>query len=196
MTGLNISRDQIIEIAVIVTDAELSKFIEGPNLIIHTSDELLDSMDDWCKDHHGQSGLTAAVRESSVSLEQAQDVVLDFLTRVCGLSPRSSFLVSYTAWWLFYRAQAGNSVHEDRTFIRFQMPSLYQFLHYRIVDVSSIKIVAATWNPSLPFFKKRETHRALVSVLSKSSISPSPLFQLDIRESIGELMHYRKHAFK
>lgn len=166
---MDISKDQIIEIAVIVSDEQAENFIIGPNLIIHTTDEILSSMDEWCTKHHGDSGLTTAVRNSSISLEDAEKIVMKFLTETCHLNMKQCYL-------------AGNSVHEDRTFIRFQMPNLYNFLHYRIVDVSSLKVLIGAWyKPHVnELYRKKECHRALD----------------DIKESIGELRQYHINFFK
>ncbi|KAM9299358.1 oligoribonuclease, mitochondrial [Gastrophryne carolinensis] len=167
MTGLDIKTDQIIEMACIITDADLNVIAEGPNLIINTPNEILDGMSDWCKEHHGKSGLTQAVRESKVSLPQAEYELLAFIRQntppgVCPL--------------------AGNSVHVDKVFLNKYMPQFMRHLHYRIVDVSTIKELCRRWYPAeyehAP--RKASSHRALD----------------DIRESIKELQFYRAHIFK
>ncbi|KFG44609.1 small nuclease [Toxoplasma gondii GAB2-2007-GAL-DOM2] len=166
MTGLDVETDQIIEIAVIVTDGQCKKRIVGPNLIVHASDELLDGMDDWCKKTHGESGLTAACRKSTLTLADAEEQILEFVqkhvatTRVAPLG--------------------GNSVHVDRQFLVKQMPRLIAHLSYRIIDVSTIKELAMRWKPELPLVKKAANHRALE----------------DIHESIDELLYYTRHLFR
>ncbi|XP_043936912.1 oligoribonuclease, mitochondrial isoform X2 [Protopterus annectens] len=124
MTGLDIEKDAIIEMACIITDSELNILAEGPNIIINQPDELLDSMSAWCKEHHGKSGLTQAVQESKVSLQQAEYEFLSFVRQHTppGLCPL-----------------AGNSVHADKKFLDKYMPEFMRHLHYRIIDVSTIK---------------------------------------------------------
>ncbi|EDM74424.1 oligoribonuclease [Plesiocystis pacifica SIR-1] len=165
MTGLDPEREVILEVATLVTNAELEIIAEGPDLVVHHGDAVLDGMDAWCTEHHGASGLTQAVRESSISLAEAEAQTLDFLRQHC--EPGKSPL-------------CGNSIGQDRRFIVRYMPALDGFLHYRSVDVSSIKELARRWYPDLPGFEKSEAHRALD----------------DIRESIGELRHYRRHVFR
>ncbi|XP_053703345.1 small fragment nuclease [Synchiropus splendidus] len=167
MTGLDIDKDQIIEMACIITDSKLNVLAEGPNLIIKQPDELLDTMSDWCKEHHGMSGLTQAVRDSTISLEDAE---YQFLSFVRQHTPPGQCPL------------AGNSVHEDRRFLMKHMPQFVHHLHYRIVDVSTIKELTRRWFPgdykTIP--RKKATHRALD----------------DIRESITELQFYRANVFK
>ncbi|XP_034033633.1 small fragment nuclease [Thalassophryne amazonica] len=167
MTGLDIIKDQIIEMACIITDPDLNILAEGPNLIIHQPDELLDGMSDWCKEHHGKSGLTQAVRDSKISLQQAE---YEFLSFVRQHTPPGQCPL------------AGNSVHEDKRFLQKYMPQFTYHLHYRIIDVSTIKELSRRWFPEeykrVP--QKKASHRALD----------------DIRESITELQFYRAHVFK
>nr|XP_006642281.2 PREDICTED: oligoribonuclease, mitochondrial [Lepisosteus oculatus] len=167
MTGLDIEKDQIIEMACIITDSELNIVVEGPNLIISQPDELLDSMSDWCKEHHGQSGLTQAVRDSKISLQQAE---YEFLSFVRQHTPPGQCPL------------AGNSVHADKKFLDKHMPQFMRHLHYRIIDVSTIKELCRRWFPEeyklAP--KKKASHRALD----------------DIQESIKELQFYRRNVFK
>ncbi|KAE8592180.1 hypothetical protein XENTR_v10018676 [Xenopus tropicalis] len=167
MTGLDIEKDHIIEMACLITDSDLDILAEGPNLIIKQPDELLDGMSDWCKEHHGKSGLTQAVRESKITLQQAEYEFLSFIRQhtppgVCPL--------------------AGNSVHADKKFLDKYMPQFMRHLHYRIIDVSTVKELCRRWNPDeyglAP--KKAASHRALD----------------DIRESIKELQFYRENIFK
>ncbi|XP_069803555.1 oligoribonuclease, mitochondrial [Dendropsophus ebraccatus] len=167
MTGLDIKKDQIIEMACLITDSDLNILAEGPNLIIKQPDELLDSMSNWCKEHHGKSGLTQAVRDSKISLAQAEYEFLSFIRKHTppGICPL-----------------AGNSVHVDKEFLNKSMPQFMRHLHYRIVDVSTVKELCRRWYPveyeCAP--KKAASHRALD----------------DIRESIKELQFYRQNIFK
>ncbi|XP_062894534.1 small fragment nuclease [Mobula hypostoma] len=167
MTGLDIEKDKIIEMACIITDAELNILAEGPHLIVNQPNELLDGMSEWCAQHHGKSGLTQAVRDSKISLQQAEYEFLSFVRQHTppGLCPL-----------------AGNSVHADKKFLDKYMPQFMKHLHYRIIDVSTIKELCRRWYPDkyedAP--KKKASHRALD----------------DIRESIKELQFYRKHIFK
>ena len=163
MTGLLPDRDRIIEIAVVVTDPQLSVRIEGPVLAVHQSDAVLDGMDNWNKGTHGKSGLTARVRASLIDEVAAQAQVIDFLKQYVpkGKSP-----------------MCGNSICQDRRFMARHMPELEAFFHYRNVDVSTLKELARRWKPDiLAGFKKAQAHTALA----------------DIQESIEELAYYREH---
>jgi len=163
MTGLSPENDRIIEIATIVTDAQLNVLAEGPVLAVHQSDALLDGMDEWNTEHHNNSGLVARVKESRISEMQAQAQTLDFLKEYveAGMSP-----------------MCGNSICQDRRFLANYMPELEAFFHYRNLDVSTLKELARRWKPEiLPGFKKDNKHLALD----------------DIRESIAELQYYREH---
>lgn len=165
MSGLDPSTCHILEIATIVTGYDLEVIAEGPDIVVHQPDEVLDAMDEWCTTHHGGSGLTAAVRASDISLEEAEGRTLEFLSEHAraGTAPL-----------------CGNSVWQDRRFIVQYMPALERFLHYRIVDVSSIKELVRRWYPGLVPPTKRESHRALE----------------DIHESIAELKFYREKIFR
>ncbi|KAJ3053833.1 Oligoribonuclease, mitochondrial [Rhizophlyctis rosea] len=167
MTGLDLKQDRIIEIAVIITDGELNVVAEGPDLIIHQPKELMDNMNDWCIQHHGQSGLTAAVLKSTITTQEAEEQVLSFVRRYIP-NAREGLL-------------AGNSVHVDKQFLQQEMPGLLSHLHYRIVDVSTVKELARRWHPQAydDAPPKKNTHRALE----------------DIRESIAELQYYRNSVF-
>jgi len=165
MTGLDPETCRILEIATIVTDGQLNEIAAGPDLVVHQPDELLDTMNSWCVRQHGESGLTKAVRESTLSLEAAEEQTLAFLVQ--HTKPGASPL-------------CGNSVGQDRKFIDRYMPKLANFLHYRTVDVSSVKELVKRWYPPLPVFTKKGNHRALE----------------DIRDSIAELRFYREHVFK
>ncbi|KAI8921168.1 ribonuclease H-like domain-containing protein [Powellomyces hirtus] len=159
--------DQIIEIACIVTDGDLNVVAEGPDLVIKASKKLLDGMDDWCKEHHGGSGLTKASLNATHTTSTAEAAVLSFIQqhvpggRVAPLG--------------------GNSVHVDKMFLQKEMPKLVDFLHYRIIDVSTIKECVRRWLPRVAgdVPPKTGAHRALE----------------DIRESIAELKYYREKAF-
>lgn len=162
MTGLEPLSDRIIEIATIVTDKNLNIIDEGPSVVIHQSDEMLDGMDEWCTNQHGKSGLTERVRNSSISEETAEAVTLAFLRKYVpeGKSP-----------------MCGNSICQDRRFMAKWMPTLEMFFHYRNLDVSSLKELAVRWAPEvLEGFNKKSSHLAMD----------------DIKDSIEELKHYRK----
>ncbi|XP_051242411.1 small fragment nuclease [Dicentrarchus labrax] len=167
MTGLDIEKDQIIEMACIITDSDLNVLAEGPNLIIKQPDQLLEGMSEWCKEHHGKSGLTQAVRDSKITLEQAE---YEFLSFVRQHTPPGQCPL------------AGNSVHADKRFLDKYMPQFMYHLHYRIIDVSTIKELCRRWFPEV--YKmvphKKASHRALD----------------DIWESIKELQYYRANVFK
>ena len=163
MTGLDPETDRLIEIAVIVTGANLEPRIEGPVLVIHQSDEQLDRMDAWNKGTHGRSGLIDKVKASTVSEEDAQAQILEFLARYVpkGTTP-----------------MCGNTISQDRRFLVKYMPKLEAFFHYRNLDVSTLKELARRWRPEVySAFKKQQKHTALA----------------DVHESIDELEHYRKH---
>lgn len=161
MTGLNPETDRIIEVAVVVTDAQLERRIEGPVLAIHQSDAVLDAMDAWNKGTHGKSGLIERVRASTIDEVAAQAEVIAFLQRWVpkGKSP-----------------MCGNSICQDRRFLARTMPALEAYFHYRNLDVSTLKELARRWKPAaLDGFKKVQAHTALA----------------DVHESIDELLHYR-----
>lgn len=166
MTGLDPERDTILEIATIVTDAQLNPLAEGPVMAIKHTEAELARMDPWCIEHHGASGLSKRVRESSVTLKEAEERTLAFVREWC-LEKTSPL--------------CGNSIHQDRRFLVRYMPRLNDFLHYRIVDVSSVKELVERWYPDefRPNLKKK-SHLALD----------------DIRESIAELVEYRKRFFR
>ena len=166
MTGLDPDTDVIIEMATIVTDSQLNVLAEGPTLVIHQSDEVLANMNPWCVEQHGKSGLTQRVRDSRLSEAQAEAQTIAFLEQwvPAGASP-----------------MCGNSIGQDRRFLVRYMPRLEAFFHYRNLDVSTVKELAARWAPEVKdAFKKDSSHLALD----------------DIRDSIAELRHYREHFFK
>ena len=163
MTGLYPDTDRIIEIAVVVTDAQLGNRIEGPVFAVHQSDATLDKMDAWNKGTHGKSGLIDRVRASGVDEADAEAQVIEFLKRYV---PKST------------SPMCGNSICQDRRFLANHMPTLESFFHYRNLDVSTLKELAKRWKPEiLPGFKKAQAHTALA----------------DIHESIDELAYYREH---
>ena len=163
MTGLYPETDRIIEIAVVVTDAQLGIRIEGPVFAVHQSDAALDAMDAWNKGTHGKSGLIDRVKASVVDEAQAQAQVIEFLKR---------FVPKNTS------PMCGNSICQDRRFLANHMPQLEAFFHYRNLDVSTLKELAKRWKPGiLAGFKKAQAHTALA----------------DIHESIDELAYYREH---
>lgn len=166
MTGLNTDSDRIIEIATIITDAELNIVAQGPVLAVHQTDEVLAGMDEWNTRTHGASGLTERVRVSQLSEADAQRETLAFIQQHV---PRNRSPL------------CGNSICQDRRFLARWMPELESYVHYRNLDVSSIKELVRRWRPQLcNGFNKRNTHQALD----------------DILESIDELKYYREHFLK
>ena len=163
MTGLSPATDRIIEIAVVVTDAQITRRIEGPVIAVHQSDAVLDAMDSWNKGTHGRSGLIDRVKASSVDEAAAQAQVIAFLQQY--VPARKS-------------PMCGNSICQDRRFLAKDMPTLEAYFHYRNLDVSTLKELARRWKPGvLEGFKKAQSHTALA----------------DVHESIDELLHYRQH---
>ena len=161
MTGLDPDSDSIIEIAVIITDAELNELAQGPVYAVHHDEATLRSMDEWNIEHHRASGLWGRVLNSAMSIEEAEQGVLRFLAEwtAPGVSP-----------------MCGNSICQDRRFMHRLMPGLEKWFHYRNLDVSTIKELAARWAPEIKAgFEKENRHEALS----------------DIRESIAELRYYR-----
>ncbi|EEO30636.1 oligoribonuclease [Oxalobacter formigenes OXCC13] len=166
MTGLDPETDRIIEVAVVVTDANLNVLAEGPVYAIHQSDAVLNGMDAWNKGTHGRSGLIDRVKASNITEAMAEDALIDFLIDYVprGKSP-----------------MCGNTICQDRRFMAKTMPRLEAFFHYRNLDVSTLKELARRWKPELiDGFKKQQKHTALA----------------DIMESIDELKYYREHFIK
>ncbi|MGD9163121.1 MAG: oligoribonuclease [Chromatiales bacterium] len=166
MTGLDTRNDRIIEIATIVSDANLNLLAEGPVIAIHQAGEILDAMDEWNQRTHGDSGLIARVRESTYNEAEAEAETLEFLRQYvpAGASP-----------------MCGNSICQDRRFLARVMPRLEAYFHYRNLDVSTLKELANRWAPSLmEGFKKDGRHLALD----------------DVRDSITELQYYRDHFLR
>jgi oligoribonuclease len=163
MTGLLPDSDRIIELAVVVTDPQVTMRIEGPVIAVHQSDAVLDAMDSWNKGTHGRSGLTERVRASTITEAAAEAQLIAWLAQYVppGKSP-----------------MCGNSICQDRRFLARHMPALEAFFHYRNLDVSTRRELARRWKPAvLDGFKKAQSHTALA----------------DVHESIDELLHYRQH---
>mgnify|MGYP006205662179 CR=1 FL=1 len=166
MTGLDPEKERLLEIAVIVTGPHLTPRIEGPVLVIHQSDELLNQMDKWNKDTHGKSGLIDKVKASTTSEADAEAQILAFLKKYV---PKSSSPL------------CGNTISQDRRFLVKFMPKLEAFFHYRNLDVSTLKELSRRWKPEVyASFKKQQKHTALA----------------DVHESIDELAHYREHFIR
>jgi oligoribonuclease len=165
MTGLDPQTDRILEIAMIVTDADLNLLAEGPVLVIHQSDELLDKMDAWNKGTHGRSGLIDKVKASTLSETEAEQACLQFL---------KEHVKSSTS------PMCGNTIHQDRRFMVRYMPKLESYFHYRNIDVSTVKELCKRWHPEIAKgFQKKQAHTALA----------------DILESVDELRYYRDKLF-
>ena len=166
MTGLDPEKERLIEIAVVVTGPQLTPRVEGPVLVIHQDDAVLDAMDAWNTGTHGRSGLTERVRASTLAEAGAEDQLIAFLERYVpkGSSP-----------------MCGNTIGQDRRFLVKYMPRLEAFFHYRNIDVSTLKELARRWRPEVVNgFKKQQSHTALA----------------DVHESIDELAHYRAHFIR
>jgi oligoribonuclease len=164
MTGLDVKKESIIEIATVVTDGELNILATGPNLAVQVSEDLLKGMDEWNTSHHTASGLVKRVQTEGVTIEQAELQTLEFLKQWTteGTSPL-----------------CGNSVWNDKKFMEKEMPLLVKHLHYRMIDVSTVKELARRWYPDVARYNKKGAHRALD----------------DILESIEELQYFREKIF-
>ena len=166
MSGLDPERERLLEIAVVITGPDLSPRVEGPVLVIHQSDLLLEQMDAWNTGTHGRSGLTERVRTSTLNEADAERQLLEFIARYV---PRNASPL------------CGNTISQDRRFLVRYMPQLEAYLHYRNLDVSTIKELAKRWRPDLhAAFKKQQRHTALA----------------DVHESIDELVYYRGSFLK
>ena len=166
MTGLDPDSDLIIEIATVITDKDLNILAQGPVLAVHQSDAALAAMDDWNQQHHGQSGLIERVKASTIDAAEAERLTIAFLKEWV---PENTSPI------------CGNSIGQDRRFLYRYMPKLEAYFHYRNIDVSTLKELAARWAPEVKDgFNKESTHQALD----------------DILESIEELRYYRKHFIK
>lgn len=164
-TDLDVKKGVIVEIATIVTDGNLNILAVGPDLVIHQPDSILTKMVKWNQDHFGESGLMEQIRRSQISTQEAEKQTIDFLKKYC--APHTALL-------------AGSSIYMDREFLRIHMPALYDFVHYRIIDTSTLKELMHRWYPHIPDFPKVEPHRA----------------KRDILESIDELKYYQANIFK
>tara|TARA_B100001250_G_C19808664_1_gene794689 strand:- start:55 stop:579 length:525 start_codon:yes stop_codon:yes gene_type:complete len=164
MTGLDIEKESIIEIATIVTDGELNILAYGPNLAVTVSEELIQGMDEWNTTHHHRSGLVDRIRSEGVSIGNAQEQTLEFLKK--WVNPNTAPL-------------CGNSVWNDRRFLDKEMPDVADYLHYRMVDVSTVKEISRRWYPNVEKYPKKLSHLALD----------------DIIESIEELAYFRQKVF-
>ncbi len=163
MSGLDPDKEFILEIAVVITGPQLTPRIEGPVLVLHQPDAVLDGMDKWNKGTHGRSGLIDKVKTSTLTAQEAEAQLLAFIARYV---PKSASPL------------CGNTVHQDRRFLVNYMPKLEAYLHYRCLDVSTLKELSRRWRPEVyKGFKKKQRHTALA----------------DVNESIDELMHYREH---
>ena len=166
MTGLSPESDRIIEVAIVVTDADLNTVAEGPVLVVHQPDEVMNAMDNWNKGTHGKSGLIDRVKASQLSEADVEAQMLEFVKQ---------YVPAKTS------PMCGNSICQDRRFMARSMPQLEAFFHYRNLDVSTLKELAKRWRPGLSEgFKKFNKHEALA----------------DIYESIDELKHYREHFIR
>jgi len=166
MSGLDPERERLLEIAIVITGPDLSPRIEGPVLVIHQSDAVLNAMDAWNKGTHGKSGLIDKVKASTLTEAQAEEQLIAFLKRYVskGASP-----------------MCGNTIGQDRRFLNKYMPKLEAWFHYRNLDVSTLKELSRRWKPEVyNSFKKAQKHTALA----------------DVHESIEELAHYREHFLK
>lgn len=166
MTGLEVETCHILEVACFITDEQLELASDDLNIVIHQSDKILENMSDWCNLHHSKSGLIDECQRSKTTLEEAQERILRFLENhiprgVCPL--------------------AGNSVYMDRIFLKKYMPLVDNYLHYKLIDVSTISDLTRRWQPSISKAapKKQHCHRAIY----------------DIKDSLNELRYYRKHLF-
>jgi oligoribonuclease len=163
MSGLDPDKEFILEIAVVITGPQLTPRVEGPVLVIHQPNTVLDAMDKWNKGTHGRTGLIEKVKASTLSEQDAEAQMLAFISRY--VPKKTSPL-------------CGNTVHQDRRFLVKYMPRLEAYLHYRCLDVSTLKELSRRWRPDVyKGFKKKQRHTALA----------------DVHESIDELLHYREH---
>ena len=163
MTGLDVEKCRIIEIAAIITDKYLNIIAEADPIAVHQNDDIMSNMNEWCIKTHAETGLTKRVKESKTSLEQAEQTIVDFIEKY----------VPYQSSPL-----CGNSIWQDRRFLSKYMPKIDDYCHYRVLDVTSIKLLNDYWGGK-ESYHKQNTHKALD----------------DIRESIGELKFYKEKIF-
>ena len=163
MTGLEVDECEIIEIAVIITNKNLDIIAESDPIAIYQTDEVMAKMDEWCTNTHASTGLTQRVKDSKISLEQAESMMLDFIKTYVPIKASP---------------MCGNSIWQDRRFLSKYMKNLDEYCHYRVIDVTSIKLLYDYWGDAKTFHKKN-THKALD----------------DIRESIAELKFYKETLF-
>ena len=166
MTGLDVESNVILEIATIITDSDLNEIAQGPDLIIHQPEYILDEMGPWCTEQHGLSGLTEAVKKSTINELEAETRTLEFIQEYC--KENTALL-------------AGSSIWQDRIFLNKYMPSIVNYMYYKMIDVTTVKELVNRWYPNNPESKmeKKDAHRALD----------------DIRESIEALRKLRKNFF-
>ncbi len=165
MTGLDVEHESIIEIATVVTDGQLNVLAQGPNLAVQVDEALIEGMDEWNTTHHHRSGLVDRIRTEGVPLAEAERKTLEFLK--AWVEPNTAPL-------------CGNSIWNDRQFLAKEMPELLDYLHYRMVDVSTVKELSRRWYTDVPRYPKKGAHLALDDVL----------------ESIEELRYFREHVFR
>lgn len=168
-SGLDCDKDCILEIACLVTDGDLKNVRIGPSVVVSRSKETMDAMGEWCTVQHRSSGLTKDVLASTVSIEEAEKTVLDFVKKYVPVEKIALL--------------AGSSVHFDKEFLRKEMPNLFKHLHYRIIDVSTVGELVKRWSPNILLKRPRKQgsdHRAMS----------------DIQDSLRELLFYQEHAFK
>lgn len=166
MTDLDPVNGQIVEIATTITDRNIRIVAQGPDIVIHQTQKTILNLNSWCKEHFEKSGLIEEMSKSTTTLKQAEDSTINFI---------ESFFP------LGQAMLAGNSVYIDREFISIHMPKLFSFLHYRVIDVNSIKELAYRWYPDLPIYEKEEVHHRS---------------RYDIIDSMEELKYYQKQIFK
>ncbi len=164
MTGLIPEKDTILEAAIVITDSDLNILEESLNLTVYHTNQQLESMSAWCIDQHGRSGLTKRVSESQYNLQDVETILLDLVTKY---TPQN------------VAPLCGNSIHQDRLFLRKYMPRLTKYLHYRNIDVSSFRQVLQRWDSAFKPYVKEHKHTALE----------------DTKESIAELAYYKEHYF-
>ncbi len=166
MSGLDPDKDKVLEVAVIITNAQLETLVEAPTLVVHQADSVLNNMDKWNTDTHGKSGLTQRCRESKMNEDEAAESMVKFIAQYVAQNASP---------------MCGNSVHQDRRFMVRHLPKLEAWFHYRNLDVSTLKELARRWKPELlNGLTKHGRHEALA----------------DIQESIAELKYYRMHMLK